>query len=320
MILVTGGAGYIGGIVAERLIEQGREVLVYDNLSQGHREAVPLAAAFEEADIGDREALRKTFRRYPIQAVMHFAAHALVGESMKDPGKYFRNNLSGSIALLEEAQSAGVGRFIFSSSCAIFGNRNPSPIAENAPTDPINPYGESKLAFEKVLGWFHQIHGIAYFCLRYFNACGATESRGERHDPETHLIPLVLNVAAGVSETIHVFGNDYPTPDGSCIRDYIHVVDLADAHILALEADPSLSGCYNVGTGQGTSVRQVIEVARRITGKPIRETIVARRPGDPPELVADATKIRDSLGWRPRHDIQSAVQSAWEFSKRSQRL
>ncbi len=319
MILVTGGAGYIGGIVAERLIDQGKEVVVYDNLSHGHRDVVPSAAVFEQADIGDRETLRKILQHYPIQAVMHFAADALVGESMQNPGQYFRNNLSSSIALLEEAQRAGVGRFIFSSSCAIFGNCNASPIAENAPTDPISPYGESKLGFEKVLGWFHRIHGMAYFCLRYFNACGATEARGERHDPETHLIPLVLNVAAGLSETIQVFGGDYPTPDGSCIRDYIHVVDLADAHILALEADPGLSGCYNVGTGQGSSVWDVIAVARRITGRPIRETVVAPRPGDPPELVADATKIRQRLGWRPQNDLESTVRSAWEFNRRNRR-
>jgi UDP-glucose 4-epimerase len=317
MILVTGGAGYIGGIVAERLVSQGREVCVYDNLSQGHREAVPASAAFEKADIGDRASLRRVLRDYPIEAVMHFAAHALVGESMKDPGKYFRNNLADSILLLEEAHAAGVSRFVFSSSCAIFGNRNLSPIPENAPTDPINPYGESKLAFERVLRWFHQIHGLAYFCLRYFNASGATEVRGERHDPETHLIPLVLNVAAGHREAIQVFGNDYPTPDGTCIRDYVHVIDLADAHILTLEADPDLSGCYNVGTGQGTSVRQVIEVARRITGRAIPATIVPRRPGDPPELVADATKIQQKLKWRPHHDIESAIRSAWEFQNRN---
>ena len=318
MILVTGGAGYIGSVVAERLVGQGTEVCVYDNLSQGHLEAVPQGAVFERGEIGDREALRRVFRTYPIQAVMHFAASALVGESMKDPGKYFRNNLAGSITLLEEAQGAGVRRFVFSSSCAIFGNRNPSPIPEDAPKDPINPYGESKLAFERVLEWFHQIHGMAYFCLRYFNACGATESRGEQHDPETHLIPLVLNVAAGKSGALHIFGNDYPTPDGTCIRDYIHVVDLADAHILTLEADPEASGCYNVGTGKGTSVREVIDCVRRITGKAVGEISVSRRPGDPAELVANATKIHQNLKWRPQHDIESAIRSAWVFRSRNE--
>ena len=316
MILVTGGAGYIGSVVSERLVGQGREVCVYDNLSQGHREAIPAGAVFEQQEIGDREALRKVLRYYPIKAVMHFAAHALVGESMQDPGKYFRNNLIDSIVLLEEIHAAGVGRFVFSSSCAIFGNRNPSPIPEEAPTDPINPYGESKLAFEKVLGWYHQIHVLAYFCLRYFNACGATETRGERHDPETHLIPLVLN-AAGGNEGVRVFGSDYATPDGTCVRDYVHVIDLADAHILALEAAPALSGCYNVGTGRGTSVREVIDLASRVTGKPIREIPVERRAGDPAELVADATKIQQKLGWRPIHDIESAIRSAWQFRARN---
>jgi UDP-glucose 4-epimerase len=316
MILVTGGAGYIGGIVAERLIEQGREVCIYDNLCQGHRDVIPPQSAFVQADIGDREALRKAFREYPIRAVMHFAAHALVGESMQDPGKYFRNNLGNAITLLEETHAAGVDRFVFSSTCAVFGDRNPSPIAEDAPKSPVNPYGEAKLAFEKVLDWFHQVHGLAYFCLRYFNACGATETRGERHDPETHLIPLVLNVAAGESDAIRIFGNDYPTPDGTCIRDYIHVLDLADAHILALEADRELSGCYNLGTERGNSVREVVETVQRVTGKPIPEVVVPRRPGDPPELVANATKIRQKLGWRSRHDLEAAVRSAWEFKRK----
>jgi UDP-glucose 4-epimerase len=318
MILVTGGAGYIGGIVAERLIEQGREVCIYDNLCQGHRDVVPSQSAFVRADIADREALRNTFRKYPIRAVMHFAAHTQVGESMQDPGKYFRNNLGDAITLLEETHAAGVDRFVFSSTCAVFGDRNPSPIAEDAPKSPVNPYGEAKLAFEKVLGWFHQVHGLAYFCLRYFNACGATETRGERHEPETHLIPLVLNVAAGESDAIRIFGNDYPTPDGTCIRDYIHVIDLADAHILALEAGRDLSGCYNVGTGRGSSVREVVETVHRVSGKPISEIVVPRRPGDPPELVANAAKIQQKLGWHSRHDLESAVRSAWEF-KRKQR-
>ena len=317
MILVTGGAGYIGGVTAEKLLKLGERVVIYDNLSRGSRDAVPPAATLIESDISDREKLRETFQRFPIRGVLHFAAFALVGESMTDPALYFRNNLAAALTLLDEAQSAGVGRFIFSSTCAIFGDQNPSPIAETSPKSPINPYGESKLAFERALHWHHQIHGMAYFSLRYFNACGATAERGERHDPETHLIPLVLEAAAGERDAIHILGDDYPTPDGTCVRDYIHVEDLADAHIAALNAGPELSGCYNLGTGRGHSVREVIDIARRVTGREIPTQVVPRRPGDPPELVADPSLIREKLGWHHRHDLESAIRSAWEFKQRS---
>ena len=317
MILVTGGAGYIGGVTAEKLLDLGEQVLVYDNLSRGHRDAVPSACTLIEGDIGDRQKLRETFQRYPIRGILHFAAFALVGESMTDPALYFRNNLAAALTLLDEAQSAGVGRFIFSSTCAIFGDRNPSPIAETDPKSPINPYGESKLAFERALHWHHKIHGMAYFSLRYFNACGATAERGERHDPETHLIPLVLQAAAGEREAIQILGDDYPTPDGTCIRDYIHVEDLAGAHIAALNAAPELSGCYNLGTGRGHSVREVIDTARRVTGRDIPAQVAPRRPGDPPELVADPSLIREKLGWHHRHDLESAIRSAWQFKQRS---
>ncbi len=317
MILVTGGAGYIGSVVGEKLLQQGRPVCVYDNLSRGYRDAVPEGAVFQQGDLADRELLRSVLRNHSIDAIMHFAAYALVGESMQDAAKYFRNNLGDALILLEEAQAAGVKRFIFSSTCAIFGDRNPSPISETASTAPINPYGESKLGFEKALQWYHRVHGLSYFCLRYFNACGATSTRGERHEPETHLIPMVLRAAAGESEGIQILGTDYPTPDGTCVRDYIHVEDLAEAHLQTLDAPAEYSGCYNVGTGRGYSVREVLETARIVTGRDIREIVGPRRPGDPPELVADSRKIRETLGWAHRHDLESAVRSAWEFKLRT---
>lgn len=313
MILVTGGAGYIGAIVSERLLAGGREVCVYDNLARGHRDAIPAGAELVEADLADADRLRTTFRDFPIKAVMHFAAYAMVGESMEQPLLYFRNNFANALNLLEAAQQAGVDRFVFSSTCAVYGDQVPVPIADGTPTNPINPYGESKLAFEKALEWSRRRLGLSYFALRYFNACGATAERGERHDPETHLIPVVLNVAAGEIDHVRILGDGYPTPDGTCIRDYIHVLDLADAHIRALEAPAELSGAYNLGTGEGASVRTVIDTARRVTGRDIREVVAPRRPGDPPELVADSARIREKLGWAPQHDLESAIRSAWEF-------
>jgi UDP-glucose 4-epimerase len=318
MILVTGGAGYIGSVAAERLLERGYEVCVYDSLFRGYRDAVPDGAAFVEADLADRDRLRQVFREYPIQAVMHFAALAEVTESMRDAAGYFRNNVGTSLALLEEAVAAGVGRFVFSSTCALFGDLNPSPIAEEAPPNPISPYGESKWLVERMLGWYRRVHGLTYFALRYFNACGATAARGERHDPETHLIPLILQVAAGEREAINVYGADYPTPDGTCVRDYIHVLDLADAHIATLEAPDELSGCYNAGTGRGHTVREVIDTVRRVTGREIRENAAARRPGDAAELVADPTRIQTKLGWRAGFGLEDAVRSAWEFRLHAQ--
>ncbi|MBI1355960.1 MAG: UDP-glucose 4-epimerase GalE [Acidobacteria bacterium] len=315
MILVTGGAGYIGGITAEQLLARGYEVCILDNLSRGCRDVIPEGADFVEADLADQAALTRLFAERPIQAVMHFAAYALVGESMERPNLYFRNNFVSALNLLEAAQQAGVERFIFSSTCAIFGDKVAPPIGEDAPKKPINPYGESKLAFEKALEWTHRLHGLPFFALRYFNACGASPTRGERHEPETHLIPLVLRAAAGEMPAIKVFGNDYPTPDGTCIRDYVHVLDLADAHILALEAPAELAGGYNVGVGRGDSVREVIDTARRVTGKEIPEIAVARRPGDPPELVADSRKIQQKLGWKPQRTLEDSIRSAWEFKQ-----
>ena len=317
MLLVTGGAGYIGGIVAERLLQQGREVCVFDNLSRGYRDAVPQKAVFVEGELADRDLLRKVFSEYPMEGVLHFAALALVGESMSNAALYFRNNVGGgALVLLDETQAAGVGRFVFSSTCAVFGDKNPSPISEELPKNPVNPYGESKLAIEKALHWYQQCHGMSYFALRYFNACGASEDRGERHEPETHLIPLVLNAAAGENAGVRIFGTDYPTPDGTCIRDYIHVEDLAEAHIQALGAAPRLSGCYNVGTGRGHSVREVIDTVRKVTGREVPEIIADRRPGDPPELVADSRKIQEQLGWKAARDLEAAVRSAWQFKMR----
>ncbi len=316
MFLITGGAGYIGSVVAEQLLDLGDEVVIYDNLSRGYRDAVPEKAVFVEAELADRDRLAKVFKDYPITGVLHFAAFALVGESMEQAARYFHNNLGCALVLLEETQRAGVDRFVFSSTCAVFGDKNPPPIGEAANKAPINPYGESKLAVEKALAWYRHSHGLNYFALRYFNACGATELRGERHEPETHLIPLVFRAAAGESEGIRVMGTDYPTPDGTCIRDYIHVLDLAEAHILALRAAPDLSGCYNLGTGKGDSVREVIDTVRRVTGRDVSEIVAARRPGDPPELVADPSLAEEALDWRARLDLESAVTSAWEFKKK----
>ena len=299
MILVTGGAGYIGGICAERLLEQGRDVCVLDNLDRGYRDVVPESAAFVQADLADRDALERTFRDYPIEAVMHFAAYALVAESMQQPNLYFRKNFSNALNLLEAAQQAGVERFIFSSTCAIFGDKVAPPIAEDAPKNPINPYGDSKLCFEHALEWNQRLHGLSYFALRYFNACGATATRGERHEPETHLIPLVLDVAAGERERIKIFGDDYPTPDGTCIRDYVHVLDLADAHICALTAPGELSGGYNVGVGKGDSVREVIDTARRVTGREIPRRLRRAGPGIRPSWWPTRARSRPSSVGRP---------------------
>ncbi len=315
-VLVTGGAGYIGSVVAERLLERGECVVVLDNLSRGHRDALPAGAAFIEGDIADRELLRRLFRQHRVRSIMHFAAFALVGESMERPELYYRNNVLGSLTLIEEAYAAGVERFIFSSTCAVYGDRNPAPLTEDSPPNPINPYGQTKLVIEQALQWYHQCHGWPYFALRYFNACGATATRGERHDPETHLIPRILLAAAGADQEFSILGDDYPTPDGTCIRDYIHVEDLADAHILALSVPAAAAGAYNVATGRGHSVREVLEAARRITGRDIPAKVGPRRPGDPPDLVADPAKIQRVFGWRPRHGLDSVLRSAWAFQMR----
>ena len=314
-ILVTGGAGYIGSVCVEDLLDRGHEVTVFDNLTEGHRKAVDQRAKFVQGDLADKTAVSSLIGAEQPAAVMHFAAKALVGESMQNPYKYFFNNVSCGLNLLDAMVEHGVKRFVFSSTCATYGIPEIVPIDEQAPQRPVNPYGESKLIFEKILRWYDQIHGVVFAALRYFNAAGATEAFGEDHRIETHLIPCVLQVPLGKREHAQVFGTDYPTPDGSCIRDYIHVTDLAQAHALALEVKES--GFFNLGIGGGVSVLEVIEACRKITGKNIPIVTQARRPGDPPRLIASAQKARDVLGWRPQYgQIEDIVSSAWSWHLR----
>jgi UDP-glucose 4-epimerase len=314
-ILVVGGAGYIGSICAEVLLDQKHEVAIFDNLSEGHRGAVDPRAEFTEGDLADRKATAETLARLSPDAVMHFAANALVGESMQNPSKYFRNNVSNGLNLLDAMIAANVRRLVFSSTCATFGPPERLPIDEETPQRPINPYGESKVAFEKVLRWYDAIHGLRFVSLRYFNAAGASEKFGEDHRLETHLIPNVLKVALGQKTHLEIFGTDYETPDGTCIRDYIHIKDLAQAHILALET--ATSAFYNLGTGGGSSVREVIESCRKITGGPIPVMEKSRRPGDPPRLIASSEKIKRELGWRPQFQtLEAIVESAWKWHQK----
>ncbi len=314
-ILVVGGAGYIGSICAEVLLDQKHEVAILDNLSEGHRRAVDSRAEFIEGDLADRETTAETLARLRPEAVMHFAANALVGESMQNPSKYFRNNIASGLNLLDAMIAAEVRSLVFSSTCATFGPPDRVPIDEETPQRPINPYGESKLAFEKILRWYDAIHGLRFVSLRYFNAAGASEKFGEDHRYETHLIPNVLKVALGGKKHVEIFGTDYETPDGTCIRDYIHIIDLAHAHILALDAPTS--AFYNLGTGGGSSVREVIESCRKITGQPIPVLEKPRRPGDPPRLIASSEKIKRELGWRPQFQtLDAIVESAWKWHQK----
>ncbi len=314
-ILVTGGAGYIGSNCVEQLLLRGDRVTVFDNLTEGHRAAVHPDAHLVEGDLRDRGQIHAALEAARPDAVMHFAANALVGESMTNPSKYFQNNVVGGLNLLDACVAAGVRRFVFSSTCATFGVPDTVPITEALPQRPINPYGESKLMFEKILRWYDEIHGLRFVSLRYFNAAGAGERFGEDHRIETHLIPNVLKVALGQKEHVEVFGGDYPTPDGSCVRDYIHILDLAAAHLLALGRDES--AFYNLGTGGGNSVFEVIESCRRVTGREIPAVVKPRRPGDPPFLVAGSDKIRRELGWTPRFQkIDAIVESAWKWHVR----
>jgi len=317
-ILVTGGAGYIGSITTSELIAAGHQVVVLDNLYQGHRAAVHPRAAFVQGDLADRACLEELFAAHPgIDGIMHFASYTLVGESMERPLKYLRDNLVNAANLLEAATAAGVRRFILSSTANLFDDPSRMPIAEDERIVPGSPYGESKFFIERLLHWFERIHGWKYACLRYFNACGDLPEVGEDHDPETHLIPLVLQVALGQREAITVFGDDYPTRDGTCVRDYIHVVDLAAAHILALEALDRLgSRRYNLGNGQGYTVAEVIEACRRVTGHPIPQVAGPRRAGDPAVLIASSESIRRDLGWTPRFpELDAIVQSAWDWHR-----
>ena len=314
-ILVTGGAGYIGSVVTEELIGAGHEAVVYDNLVYGHREAVSPRAKFVQADLLDGEALRRALAEHSIEAVMHMAAYALVGESVLHPAKYYQNNLVAGLSLLDAMRDCDVKRLVFSSTCATYGEPETLPITENAANRPTNPYGESKLAFERALPWYERAYGLHYVSLRYFNAAGATDQCGEWHDPETHLIPLVLQCAAGIRPEVSIFGQDYATRDGTCARDYIHIVDLAQAHILALSILDERSATYNVGCGgEGYTVREVIETARAVTGREINTRIAPRRPGDPARLIASSEKIRRELGWQPQfQDLRLIIQTAWDW-------
>ena len=313
-IFVTGGAGYIGSATAEALLKAGHSVTIYDSLVTGYRAAIPEGAHFIQADVGDPEALERALAAEEYSSVMHFAAFIEAGESMKEPGKFFKNNLANSLQLIETARICGVKRFVLSSTAAVYAT-NDAPLSEVSPIDPANAYGFTKLAIEQALDWYRRIYGMHFAALRYFNACGALAGRGEAHQPESHLIPLVLKVALGQSEAASIFGTDYPTPDGTCIRDYIHIADLVSAHLLALEALDERDGLiFNLGNGNGYSVRQVIETARRVTGHPIPIQESARRTGDAPRLVASSDKIRAELGWNPLHpDLEDIMTSAWEW-------
>ena len=313
-VLVTGGAGYIGSITAEVLLSDGHEVVVFDNLSQGHRAAVPADAVWVQGDLSEPSAIRQAMMAHRPEAVMHFAAKSLVGDSMVRPFAYLRDNVVEGLNLIEACVDSGVQRFILSSTANLFGAPGNATVDEQTPIEPGSPYGESKWTLERALDWVSQTHGMRYAILRYFNAAGASAQRGEHHLPETHLIPLVLQVAAGQRDCMTVFGDDYDTPDGTCIRDYIHVLDLAAAHLLALGAIETDNCTYHLGNGDGFSVRQVIETARTVTGTRIPEAIGQRRPGDPPRLVANSDKIRRELGWQPQFaELEQIVSSAWQW-------
>ena len=311
-IFVTGGAGYIGSICVEQLLNLGHEVTVFDNLTEGHRKAVDPRAPLIVGDLQHPAEIAAALRQVAPEAVMHFAANALVGESMVNPSKYFLNNNYGGINLLDGMVAAGVKKIVFSSTCATFGPPERNPIDETLPQHPINPYGESKLIFEKILRWYDEIHGIKHVALRYFNAAGASATYGEDHRTETHIIPNVLRVVLGQKSHVEIFGTDYETPDGTCIRDYIHILDLAQAHILALGAKESAR--YNLGTGGGTSVREIIATCEKVTGQSIAVVEKPRRPGDPPLLIAASDKIQSELGWKPQYQsIEKIIESAWAW-------
>ncbi|MDA7915958.1 UDP-glucose 4-epimerase GalE [Verrucomicrobia bacterium] len=315
-VLVTGGAGYIGSVATAELIDSGYQVVVFDNLFQGHQEAVHPNAIFVEGDLADKDAVDAVFAEQQPEAVMHFAAHSLVGESMENPFRYLGANVTNALNLLEGMANHGVKKFILSSTANLFDQPGKIPISEAEMVIPGSPYGESKAIIERMLYWLGKTHGLRYACLRYFNAAGATEYLGEDHDPELHLIPIVLQVAMGKRDQIKIFGDDYDTPDGTCVRDYIHVADLAQAHILALEALDKGSCTYNLGNGTGYSVKQVIETAREITGHPIPSEVVVRRSGDPSILVGGSDKIRRELGWNPKYgDLTTIIESAWKWHK-----
>ncbi|HYO99323.1 MAG TPA: UDP-glucose 4-epimerase GalE [Pyrinomonadaceae bacterium] len=314
-VLVTGGAGYIGSVVTEELVRDGHEVVVYDSLYKGHRRAVVEGAQLIEADLMDGARLSRAFREQRTEAVIHMAADSLVGESVTNPAKYYRNNVVAGLALLDAMKESDVRRIVFSSTAATYGEPEKQPIEESDPTSPTNTYGQTKLAFEHALGWYERAYGIRYASLRYFNAAGATEHCGEMHNPETHLIPIILQAAAGTRDAVEIYGEDYPTRDGTCVRDYIHVVDLARAHILSLSILDERSAIYNLGCGgDGYTVKEVIDVARAVTGREIKVKVGARRAGDPAFLVASSARIKGELGWSPQfQDLRLIVESAWRW-------
>src|SRR5436309_5234604 len=313
-LFVTGGAGYIGSICTEQLLDAGHQVTVYDNLTEGHRSAVDERAHFILGRPEEEGNILNALKEARPEAILHFAASALVGESMTNPGKYFHNNVANGLKLLEAARAAAVRKFVFSSTCATYGPPDRVPMTEDLPQRPINPYGESKLMFEKILVWYQQIHGLEFVAFRYFNAAGASAKFGEHHRIETHLIPNVLKVSLGQAANCDIYGTDYPTPDGTCIRDYIHIIDLAQAHILALA--PRKQGFYNLGNGDGYSVREVIQMCEKVSGKKIPALEKPRRPGDPPKLVASAEKAVRELGWKPKFPrLEDIIASAWRWHK-----
>jgi len=313
-VLVTGGAGYIGSVTAKALLDAGHEVCIFDSLELGHRAAIDPRAALIVGDLRNADEIERAMAQVAPAAVMHFAAYALVGESCQQPEKYFRNNVQGGLNLVEAMRRHKVPRIIFSSTCATYGQPEKLPITESTPQSPTNPYGQSKLMFEQILRWYGEIHGLRYICLRYFNACGASGTLGEDHQPETHLIPNVLRVALGQSPHVSIFGTDYKTPDGTCIRDYIHIEDLAAAHLAALTSD--YTGAVNLGTGRGFSVLEIVEAARKVTGLEIPARFEPRRPGDPDELVADPSRAAEVLGWRARYtDPAAIIATAWQWHR-----
>ena len=316
-ILVTGGAGYIGSVVVEECISAGHKTFVIDNLEKGHREMVHPNAGFFEGDFGDSELMERIFREEDIDTVIHMAAYSLVGESVDHPAKYYQNNVINGLTLLNTMVASGVKNIVFSSTAATYGEPEKYPITEDFPNVPTNPYGESKLAFERALKWYERAHGVRYVSLRYFNAAGATERCGELHDPETHIIPIVLQAAAGTRDSVQIYGDDYPTKDGTCVRDYIHVTDLARAHVLAVASGKS--GIYNLGCGgEGYTVREVIDTAREVTGREIKAEVAPRRPGDPAVLVAGSGRIKEELGWTPEYqDLRVIIESAWNWMGRN---
>ncbi len=315
-VFITGGAGYIGSAAARRLLEAGHQVTVFDSLVTGHRQAVPEEATFVHADLADTGKLRAALGSQAYDAILHFAAFIEAGESMRSPGKYFHNNLALSLGLIEAGVQAGIRRLVFSSSAAVYASSE-DPLSETAPLGPANVYGQTKLMIEQALDWYRQTLGLRFAALRYFNAAGAVPGHGEAHRPESHLIPLVLQVALEKRPAIQVYGQDYPTPDGTCIRDYVHVADLVEAHLLALDAlEDTTQMTYNLGNGQGYSVREVIEAARRITSAPIPSVESPRRPGDPPRLVAASDRIKADLGWSPAHPgLDDIIESAWVWHR-----